>query len=95
LLLEGSSVFAKTAALYEDLGLEEAVVFARLALHVIDGVAILDVRIEPENHVAPGVMAALRDRRSPLLLPHLRAAACVIVHSLSPSAASLDSFNSR
>jgi hypothetical protein len=52
---KGSGVFAETAAFYEDLGLKELVVFTDLGLHVINGVAILDVRIEPENHVAPGI----------------------------------------
>src|SRR5215475_4374938 len=41
---------ADTAALHEDLGLQQQVGFPRLTLYVIDGVFVLDVGIEAKDH---------------------------------------------
>ena len=45
-----SRAFANAASAHEDLGLQQHLAFARLALHVIDGVVVLDVGIEAKNH---------------------------------------------
>ena len=46
----GGGFLAYTAATHEDLRLQEEFPFTRLTLHVVDGVAVLDVGIEAENH---------------------------------------------
>ena len=46
----GSRFLANAAAAHENLGLQKEFPFTRLALHVIDRVAVLDVGIEAENH---------------------------------------------
>ena len=45
-----SGSFADTTAAHEYLGLQQKFAFARLALHVIDGVPLLDVGIKAEDH---------------------------------------------
>ena len=46
----GSRPFADTAATHEYLGLQQQLAFAGLALHVVDGVALLDVGVKAKNH---------------------------------------------
>ena len=50
LLGVGGRVFADAAPADEDLRLQQEVVRARLALHVIDGIGVLDIGIESKNH---------------------------------------------
>src|SRR5205807_2516203 len=56
------------ASAHEYLGLQEMVVLARLALHVIDGVLVLDVGIEAENHnpLLSCQFPVLREKRNEL-----------------------------
>jgi len=50
LLGVGSGAFSDAAAAHKDLGLQDKLILARFTLHVIDGVTLLDVGIETENH---------------------------------------------
>src|SRR6266849_2081126 len=45
-----AGAFPDAAATHEYLSLQEEFAFAGLALHVVDGVALLDIRIKAENH---------------------------------------------
>jgi len=46
----GDRLLADAAAADEDLGLEQFFALAGLTLHVVNGVAVLDVGIEAKNH---------------------------------------------
>ena len=46
----GDGALADAASANEDLGLEQLFALAGFALHVVDGVAVLDVGIEAKNH---------------------------------------------
>ena len=46
----GRCLFPDAAAAYEHLGLQDEFVFARFALHVINGIALLHIGIKTKNH---------------------------------------------
>ena len=46
----GRGPLADAAAADEHLGLQQKLALAGLALHVVDGVALLDIRVKAENH---------------------------------------------
>jgi len=67
---ERGCVFSEAASLDEHLRFEDVVVFTGFALHVINGVAEFHVRVEAENHVAPGTASAASVGRRLYLRSH-------------------------
>jgi hypothetical protein len=49
----GSRVFPDAAAAHKYLGLQQQLAFARLALHVVDGVSLFDICVKTEDHALP------------------------------------------
>jgi hypothetical protein len=49
----GGRALSDAATTHEYLGLQQKFAFAGLALHVVDGVALLDIRVKAENHALP------------------------------------------
>src|SRR5207302_5021200 len=52
----GDCFLAYASATHEDLRLKQFLALARLALHVVDGVAVLHIRVKSKDHENPEIL---------------------------------------